>query len=87
MNRSVRAATRAANAGWVLVQSLQLLPILLPSRQTAADARGQSWNVSPAHDRRRTVLDGLPTPTDQRLRLKTWHAVMCLILLSLDQCY
>ena len=29
----------------------RLLPILLPSRQTAADARGQPWNIGPAHDR------------------------------------
>jgi len=45
----------------------RLLPTLLPSRWTAADARGQLWNTGPAHDRRRTVLDDVPTPTDQML--------------------
>ena len=31
----------------------------------APDACGQLWDIDPAHDRRRTVLDDLPTPTDQ----------------------
>jgi hypothetical protein len=31
------------------------------------DARGQLWNIGPAHDHWRTVLDDLPTPTDQML--------------------
>src|SRR5690242_17953431 len=30
----------------------------------SADARGQLWKIGPANDRRRTVLDDLPTPTD-----------------------
>jgi hypothetical protein len=46
--------------------SLCLLPILLPSRQTMGDRCRQIWNIGPAPDRRRTVLDSLPTPTDQK---------------------
>ena len=45
---------------------LRLLPILLPSHWTAADARGQPWNINPAHGPQRTVLDDVPTPTDQK---------------------
>ena len=54
-------------------RSSQLLPILLPSRSTAPDARGQHWNIGPAHDRCRTVLDDSPTPTD--LKVAVWAAV------------
>jgi hypothetical protein len=39
---------------------------LLPSGQTTADRCGQMPNIDPAHDRRRTVLDDLLTPTDQQ---------------------
>jgi hypothetical protein len=45
----------------------RLLPTLLPSRWTAPDARGQLRNIGPAYDRRRTVLDDLPTPTDLKV--------------------
>ena len=48
-------------------RSPRLLPILLPSRWTTPDTRGRSWNVSPAHSQRRTVLDDVPTPTDQKV--------------------
>jgi hypothetical protein len=46
---------------------LRLLPILLPRWRTTADTCRQLWNIGPAHDRRRTVLDDLPTPTDQKV--------------------
>ena len=46
----------------------RLLPILLPSRWTATVLCGQPWNVGPAHDRQRTILDDVPTPTDQEVR-------------------
>src|SRR6185437_6787488 len=42
-------------------------PPLLPSRRTAPDARGQLGNIGPAYDRRRTVVDDVPAPTDQML--------------------
>jgi hypothetical protein len=45
----------------------QLLPILLPSRWTTPVPGGQLWNVGPAHGPQRTVLDDLPTPTDQKV--------------------
>ena len=47
---------------------LRLLPILLPRWRTTADTCRQLWNIGPAHDRRRTVLDDLPTPTNQKVR-------------------
>jgi hypothetical protein len=42
-----------------------LLPILLPNRQTTTDRQGRSWNIGPAHGPQWTVLDELPTTTDQ----------------------
>ena len=45
----------------------QLLPILLPSRRTTPVLCGRLWNVVPAHGPPRTVLDELPTPTDQKV--------------------
>ena len=45
----------------------QLLPILLPSRRTTSVLCGQLWNVGPAHGPQQTVLDDVPTPTDQRV--------------------
>ena len=43
----------------------RLLPILLPGRWTRRVPCGQLWNVRPAHGPQRTVLDDVPTPTDQ----------------------
>jgi hypothetical protein len=35
------------------------------------------WNIGPAHDRRRTVLDDLPTPTDQMLTQASASCPLC----------
>jgi hypothetical protein len=59
--RSVAVALARHNIAGVL----SLLPILLPSHRTTADKHRQMWNVGPAHDRRRTVLDDSPMPTGQ----------------------
>jgi hypothetical protein len=63
------AATRAANAVGLLCgpHPCRLLRTLLPSRRIGTDRCGQIWNIDPAHDRRRTVLDDVPTPTDQKV--------------------
>jgi hypothetical protein len=45
----------------------RLLPILLPSRWTTLVPPGQLWNVGPAHGPQRTLLDDVPTTTDQML--------------------
>jgi hypothetical protein len=42
-------------------------PQLLPSRRTTSVLCGQLWNVGPAHGPQQTVLDDVPTPTDQRV--------------------
>ena len=66
--------TLHGNLGYVRPESRQsrieagpprLLPIMLPSRWTTPVQCGQLWNVGPAHGPRRTVLDEVPTPTDQ----------------------
>ena len=40
---------------------------LLPSRWMMDDKCGQIWNIDPAHDRQRTALDDVPTPTDKKV--------------------
>jgi hypothetical protein len=57
------AAIRAANAVGLLCGPHPCR--LLPSRQIRTDRCGQIWNIDPAHDRRRTVLDDVPTPTEE----------------------
>ena len=44
----------------------RLLPILLPSRWTTPVPDGQLRNVGPAHGPQWTILDDVPTTTDQR---------------------
>ena len=46
----------------------RLLPTLLPSRWTTRVPCGQPWNVRPAQGRQQTVLDDVPTPTDQMMQ-------------------
>ena len=43
-------------------------PQLLPSRRTTSVLCGQLWNVGPAHGPQQTVLDDVPTPTDQKVQ-------------------
>src|SRR5215472_18520116 len=40
--------------------------MLLPSRWTRRVPCGRLWNLRPAHGPQRTVLDDVPTPTDQK---------------------
>ena len=45
----------------------RLLPTMLPSHWTRLDTHGQAWNISPADGHCWTVLDDLPTTTDQKV--------------------
>jgi hypothetical protein len=55
------------------MRSYQLQQRLAVTVHRPFDRCRQIWNIGRAHDRRRTVLDDVPTPTD--LKLETRVAV------------